>query len=214
MKKYRGWILGIVIIAALAFYVIWAKIYSPTPATVTDSDTDANSISSASTSATTTPSISYIPPSNLGVGSTGTAVVALQQVLINKGYLTIVSAPTGYFGPYTKAALAEYQADNGSTGTGTGQYTDGTYTGSLADAIYGKLQVTVTISNGMITNVTFPVYPNSPGHTSQVSASALPQLEQEAIASQSANVNIVSGATQDSQAFQQSLAAALAQAKG
>ena len=33
--------------------------------------------------------------------------------------------------------------------------------------------------------------------------------EQEAIASQSANVNIVSGATQDSEAFQQSLAAAL-----
>jgi uncharacterized protein with FMN-binding domain len=94
-----------------------------------------------------------------------------------------------------------------------GQYKDGTYTGSVADAVYGQLQVVATISGGMITNITWPVYPNNPGHTSQVSATALPALEQEAIAAQSANVNIVSGATQDSEAFQQSLAAALAQAK-
>jgi uncharacterized protein with FMN-binding domain len=46
-----------------------------------------------------------------------------------------------------------------------------------------------------------------------LAAEALPILKQEAIAAQSANVSIVSGATQDSQAFQQSLGAALAEAK-
>jgi uncharacterized protein with FMN-binding domain len=95
----------------------------------------------------------------------------------------------------------------------TGMYKDGTYTGSTTDAIYGQLQLVVTISGGKITDVTWPIFPNAAGHTSQVSASALPALEQEAIASQSANVNIVSGATQDSEAFQQSLASALAQAQ-
>ena len=95
----------------------------------------------------------------------------------------------------------------------TGQYADGTYTGSVADAIYGKLQVVATIQGGAITNITWPVYPNEAGHTAQVSASALPQLKQEAITSQSANVSVVSGATQTSDAFQQSLAAALSQAK-
>jgi len=105
-----------------------------------------------------------------------------------------------------------------TTGTGggtktTGQYKNGTYTGPVSDAIYGKLQIVATISGGKLTNVTWPVYPNDPGHTSEVSASALPQLAQEAISSQSANVNVVSGATQTSEAFQQSLAAALAQAK-
>jgi uncharacterized protein with FMN-binding domain len=83
----------------------------------------------------------------------------------------------------------------------------------VTDAIYGQLQIVATVSGGKITDVSWPVYPNSGGHTIEVSASALPQLKQEAIATQSANVNIVSGATQTSQAFQQSLAAALNQAK-
>jgi uncharacterized protein with FMN-binding domain len=41
----------------------------------------------------------------------------------------------------------------------------------------------------------------------------MPYLKQEAIAAQSANVNIISGATDSSYAFRQSLASALAQAK-
>jgi uncharacterized protein with FMN-binding domain len=107
----------------------------------------------------------------------------------------------------------------GGTGTGnrtttatTGQYKDGTYTGTVADAFYGNLQAIVTIQGGMITNITFPQSPSG-GHSGNLSAQALPLLKQEAIAAQSANVNVVSGATQDSQAFQQSLASALAQAK-
>lgn len=208
-KKIVSWIIGVALVVAL-FYLIWGNSDSPstTPSLTTATTTDVV----ASPSATTT--------SNLGVGSTGTEVVALQQMLIDKGYLTIVSSPTGYFGPYTKAALAEYQAASGSTPTSssttsaaTGQYKDGAYTGSVADATYGQLEVVVTISGGKITNTSCPIQPDAPGHTSQVSATALPQLRQEAIAAQSASIAIVSGATQDSQAFQQSLAVALSQAQ-
>jgi len=123
-------------------------------------------------------------------------------------------------GSGTTTAGSETSTDGsaaGSTSSDTsasGAYKDGTYTGPVADAIYGQLQIQVTISGGKITEVSWPVYPNSPGHTSQVSAAALPTLKQEAIASQSANVNIVSGATQTSEAFQQSLATALTQAQG
>ena len=49
---------------------------------------------------------------DLTVGSKGDDVSALQQVLVDGGYLNIV-APTGYFGAMTKAALAKYQAANG-----------------------------------------------------------------------------------------------------
>jgi len=49
---------------------------------------------------------------DLTVGSKGDDVSALQQVLVDGGYLNIV-APTGYFGAMTKAALAKYQAENG-----------------------------------------------------------------------------------------------------
>jgi uncharacterized protein with FMN-binding domain len=219
MKKIRGWIIGIVVVAAVAVLIIWGNSNSSPTTTADDTPETPTSTIVASPSAAT--STSYNFAHDLGVGSTGTEVMALQQILIDKGYLTIVSAPTGYFGPYTKAAFAEYQTANGvgasgetTTAATTGQYKDGTYTGTVADAIYGKLQVTVTISGGKIANVTLPIYPNSPGHTSQVSATALPALEQEAIISQSANVNVVSGATQDSAAFQQSLASALAQASG
>jgi uncharacterized protein with FMN-binding domain len=101
----------------------------------------------------------------------------------------------------------------GTPQTTTGTYKDGTYTGAVADAFYGNLQVVAVIQSGNLTDVQFPVYPNNGGHTSQLSKTDLPILKQEAIAAQSAKVNIVSGATQLSQAFAQSLTAALAQAK-
>jgi uncharacterized protein with FMN-binding domain len=94
-----------------------------------------------------------------------------------------------------------------------GAYKDGTYTGSVADAYFGNLQVAAVISGGKITDVQFPVYPNHSGHTAQISQTDLPILKQETIKSQNANVNIVSGATQTSQAYQQSLQVALAAAK-
>lgn len=100
----------------------------------------------------------------------------------------------------------------GTPTTTTGQYKNGTYTGAVADAFYGNLQVKAIIQGGALTGITFLQEPSG-GHSGRVSAIALPQLTQEAVAAQSANVDIVSGATQVSQAFQQSLASALAQAK-
>ena len=94
-----------------------------------------------------------------------------------------------------------------------GQYTDGQYTGSVGDAYYGNIQVQVTISGGKITDVTFLQYPSDRSTSRYINSQAMPYLKQEAILAQSASVNIVSGATDSSQAFQQSLASALVQAK-
>jgi hypothetical protein len=57
-------------------------------------------------------SSSYNYTRDLTLGSRGEDVSALQQMLIDAGYLAI-SAPTGYFGPMTKSALAKWQAANG-----------------------------------------------------------------------------------------------------
>lgn len=94
-----------------------------------------------------------------------------------------------------------------------GQYKDGTYTGGVADAYYGNVQVSATIQGGKITNVTFLDHPQTHQTSVYINAQAMPYLTQEAIQAQSANVNIVSGATFTSQAFMQSLASALTQAK-
>ncbi len=103
-------------------------------------------------------------------------------------------------------------ATSGS-GTSTGKsYKNGTYTGNVADAYYGNVQVQATISAGKITNVTFLQYPNTHSTSVYINQQAMPYLQQEAIRAQSANVNIISGATYTSQAFAQSLGNALAQA--
>jgi uncharacterized protein with FMN-binding domain len=93
-----------------------------------------------------------------------------------------------------------------------GSYKDGSYTGSVGDAYYGNVQVRATISGGKITDVTFLQYPNTHSTSVYINQQAMPYLQQEAIKAQSANVNIISGATYTSQAFIQSLSSALSQA--
>lgn len=94
-----------------------------------------------------------------------------------------------------------------------GLYNDGTYVGNSVDAYYGNVQVKAVISNGKLSDIVFLDYPRDRGHSIQINNYALPILKQEAIQSQSANVNTVSGATDSSGAFMDSLASALAQAK-
>lgn len=93
-----------------------------------------------------------------------------------------------------------------------GRYKDGTYTGIVADAFYGNVQVQVTISGGKITDVQFLQYPNDRQTSIEINSQAMPYLKQEAITAQSANVQGVSGATATSGAFVQSLDSALQQA--
>ena len=93
-----------------------------------------------------------------------------------------------------------------------GQYRNGTYTGAAANAYYGNVQVQVTVANGKIADVTFLDYPQDRGTSRSINSYAMPQLTQEAIQAQSANVNGVSGASDTSAAFRQSLSSALTQA--
>ena len=94
-----------------------------------------------------------------------------------------------------------------------GMYKDGTYTGSSANAYYGNVQVRAVVQDGKLANVTFLDYPQTHQTSVYINSQAMPYLTREAIQAQSANVNVVSGATLTSQAFMQSLASALAQAK-
>lgn len=94
-----------------------------------------------------------------------------------------------------------------------GLYADGSYTGNAADAYYGTVQVKAIVSGGKIADVQFVQYPNERANSRYINGQAMPMLTQEAIQAQSAQVSGVSGATFTSQAFEQSLASALALAK-
>ena len=94
-----------------------------------------------------------------------------------------------------------------------GGYKDGTYTGPLVDAYYGMVEVQVTIQSGKISDVQFLQYPSDRRTSVQINSIAMPYLQQEAIQAQSADVNIISGATFTSEGFATSLNAALNSAK-
>ena len=92
-------------------------------------------------------------------------------------------------------------------------YKDGTYTGNSADAFYGNIQVKAVVSGGKIADVQFLQYPHDAARSLAINTLAMPNLKKEAIQVQDAQVDIVSGATDSSNAFMQSLSSALTQAK-
>ena len=101
----------------------------------------------------------------------------------------------------------------GATSPSGSTYKNGTYTGNVADAQWGVVQIQVVIQNGKITSVQFLQYPNERNRSVQINSYADPILINEAIQAQSTKVDIVSGATDTSNAFIQSLSNALSQAQ-
>jgi uncharacterized protein with FMN-binding domain len=118
------------------------------------------------------------------------------------------SGDTSGPGPATSTATA----GDGSTPVPGAIYRDGSFTGGVADAQWGYVQVQAVIQAGKITQVKFLQYPSDRYRSVLINQYADPQLSSEAIQAQSAQVDIVSGATDSSYAFMQSLADALSQA--
>jgi major membrane immunogen (membrane-anchored lipoprotein) len=94
-------------------------------------------------------------------------------------------------------------------GSGSGAGGNGTYNGSVAQTRWGPVQVVITVSGGKITAVNVPTYPTANRRDQQINAYALPILQRETMAAQSADIDTVSGATVTSQGYIQSLQAAL-----
>ncbi len=86
--------------------------------------------------------------------------------------------------------------------------------GDAVNAFYGNVQVQAIIQNGKIADIQFLQYPNDRSRSIEINTSVMPLLKQEVIQAQNARVDIVSGATDTSQAFIQSLQSALIRAGG
>jgi uncharacterized protein with FMN-binding domain len=84
-----------------------------------------------------------------------------------------------------------------------------TATGALEKYGYGELAVRVTVSGNRITNVTVPSLQTADPTSQQITAQAIPMLRSQVLAADSAGINGVSGATFTSQAYEQSVQAAL-----
>jgi uncharacterized protein with FMN-binding domain len=100
------------------------------------------------------------------------------------------------------------------------------FTGTAGQADrWGNVQVTIVVRKTTttvgtkktvarkITKVTVPVYPNHTDRSVYINQQALPYLAQETLKAQSSKIYAVSGATDTSYAFAQSLQAAIVHAK-
>lgn len=92
-------------------------------------------------------------------------------------------------------------------------YLDGQYIGdSIRADRWGNMQVVVVIEDGELTEVLIADYPRSTTLSDVISRNAMPSLISEAIEAQDADIDIVSGATDTSEAFIESLESALEEA--
>ncbi|MGA2527846.1 MAG: FMN-binding protein [Acidimicrobiales bacterium] len=82
-------------------------------------------------------------------------------------------------------------------------------TGDDVQYRYGELELEVTVTGTKITRIEPVIDTAYDARSYQVNSFAEPQLDSQALAAQSANINGVSGATFTSQAYVQSLQAAL-----
>jgi uncharacterized protein with FMN-binding domain len=131
------------------------------------------------------------------------STVAVLVLLI--GYKTTsrqVGAPAAALGspqPSTAETSGQTSAKTGSR----------TVTGPVVQTRWGPVQVRLSLRNGKVTDVQAVQYPNGNPRDEEINSIALPLLRSAALKAQSAQIDMVSGATVTSEGYVQSLQAAL-----
>ncbi len=125
--------------------------------------------------------------------------------------------PTSSMSGSAKSEDSGAQASAGTPATDTplasSSLRNGTFTGNAVQTKYGAVQVSITVAGGKITDVQVPQYPEGDGREHRINTRAVPQLIDETLAAQSANIDMVSGATYTLSGYQASLQSALDQAR-
>jgi len=96
--------------------------------------------------------------------------------------------------------------------TPTGQFRDGSFTGTRFDAYWGTVQVRANVTGGRLSTIDVLAYPSDRSRSRDINRYALPLLTREVVQAQGVNVNTVSGATLTTGAYLNSLRTALQQA--
>ncbi len=105
-------------------------------------------------------------------------------------------------------------SDSGSSDSQSGgsSSASGTFTGDAVMTRFGPVQVEITVKNGTITKSQVTQVPWNNGRDQQINSYAVPVLNDEAVQAQSAQIDMVSGATFTSEGYIQSLQSAIDQA--
>lgn len=96
-----------------------------------------------------------------------------------------------------------------STDSGASSSSDGTYTGDAVQTRFGPVQVEITVDGGRITTSVVTQVPWNDHRDQEINGYAVPILNDEAVRAQSADIDMVSGATYTSDGYVQSLQSAI-----
>lgn len=136
------------------------------------------------------------------------ALSTITALVLLFGYDTSTSSSL----PLGSEIVAPAAAVPGTSDTSAGTSASTTVTGPSVDTRWGPVQVQVSVQDGKVTGITVVDYPDNNPKDQQINARALPILTREALAAQSADIDMVSGATVTSEGYLQSLQGALDQA--
>jgi len=130
--------------------------------------------------------------------------------IVEAGSATSPRSPASAAPGATRAPAATTPVPSAATRSGTGGAA-ATVAGPVVSTRYGSIQVEVVVAAGRVQDVVALQLPTGQ-RSGQISQYASPILRGEALQAQSANIDLVSGATYTSDAYAQSLQAALDQA--
>jgi len=125
---------------------------------------------------------------------------------------TGATGSSGSSGTSSSSGTSDSTASSGASGAGTtgaSAKAVGTYPGSVVQTRFGSVQVQITVQAGKITDVTALQLTDAERKSVQISNRAAPILRDEVLQAQSADVQTISGATVTSDAYLNSLQAAL-----
>lgn len=130
------------------------------------------------------------------------------------GSSSVVAAPeTGVAGSSGSSGSSAEDSTASDTGSADGSTTSGsageTYTGDAVSTRFGDVQVRITVVDGKVTAAEVTQVPWRDHKDQEINGYAVPILNEEAVASQNADIDMVSGATYTSEGYIGSLQSAL-----
>ena len=184
MRRISLWLLSTISTLVLLFSYHTSTSAKASTSIVSSAESGANS--TGSTSATNSSGSSSASASGSGTGSAETSTSA-------------------------GSSSGETSASNSGTASTT---TSGalTYDGSVVSTRYGNVQVQITVEDGKVTKSIVLQVPWNDRKDQEINSRAVPTLNAETVQAQSADIDMVSGATYTSKGYIESLQAALDQA--
>jgi uncharacterized protein with FMN-binding domain len=147
---------------------------------------------------------------NKGIAAIVTVVVVvaiLVAVLNHRQKIQRSSTPVHHGSPNGRST----QSGTSTPASPTANNVNGVFTGPAVEMEYGPVQVALDVQGGKIIDVKALQYPVDRPRSQFINSQAVPLLRSEVLQAQSANINVISGATFTSEAFASSLQAAIGQ---